>query len=108
MESASTPSVYEPTRPHFSPHRKAKAKRPNLRKLVSSDISHVAFASVLLGENPSEEVDDYDNYYYYYYYYYYEFIARNDGFWRAPEIDFRYETKARKVMVDFKFDALYS
>ena len=38
---------------------------------------------------------------------YYEFIARNDGFWRAPEIDFRYETNARKVMVDFKFDALY-
>ena len=32
--------------------------------LVSSGISHVAFASVLLGENPSEEVDDYDNYYY--------------------------------------------
>ena len=32
-------------------------------KLVSSGISHVAFASVLLGENPSEEVDDYDNYY---------------------------------------------
>ena len=25
----------------------------------------------------------------------------------VPEIDFRYETKARKVMVDFKFDALY-
>ena len=38
---------------------------------------------------------------------YYEQIARNDGFSRAPEIDFRYETKARKVMVDFKFDALY-
>ena len=29
-------------------------------------------------------------------------------FSRAPEIDFRYEIKARKVMVDFKFDALYS
>ena len=43
-----------------------------------------------------------------YYYYHYEFIARNDGFWRAPVIDFRYETKARKVMVDFKFDVLYS
>ena len=28
-------------------------------------------------------------------------------FLRAPEVDFRYETKARKVMVDFKFDALY-
>ena len=36
-----------------------------------------------------------------------EFIARNKGFWRAPEIDFRYEAKARKVMVDFKFNALY-
>ena len=67
MASTSTPSVIEPTRPYFSPHRKAKAKRPNRRKLVSSDISHVALASVLLGENPSEEVDDYDNYYYYYY-----------------------------------------
>ena len=33
-----------------------------------------------------------------------EFIARNDGFRQAPEIDFRYETKARKVMVDFKFE----
>ena len=33
-------------------------------------------------------------------------IARNDGFSRVPEIDFRYETKARKVMVDFKFYAL--
>ena len=44
---------------HFSPHRKAKAKRPNLLAL-----SHVAFASVLLGEKPSEEVDDFDNYYY--------------------------------------------
>ena len=68
MASTSTTAVIEPTRPYFSPHRKAKAKKPNRRKiLVSSDISHVALASVLLGENPSEEVDDYDNYYYYYY-----------------------------------------
>ena len=37
-----------------------------------------------------------------------EDIARNEGFARAPEIDFRYETKARKMIVDFKFDALYS
>ena len=35
-------------------------------------------------------------------------IARNDSFSRVPEIDFRYEIKARKVMVDFKFYALYS
>ena len=34
-------------------------------------------------------------------------IAGNDSFWRVLEIDFRYETKARKVMIDFKFDALY-
>ena len=37
----------------------------------------------------------------------YEQITRIYGFRRAPEIDFRYETKARKVMVDLKFDALY-
>ena len=42
------------------------------------------------------------------YYYYHELIARNDGFSRAPEIDFRYETKARKVVVDFKFEAKFS
>ena len=66
MASTSTPSVIEPTRPYFSPHRKAKAKKDqSQKKLVSSDISHVALASVLLGENPAEEVDDYDNYYYY-------------------------------------------
>ena len=43
---------------------KLKQTRPNLRKLVSSGISHVEFASILLGENPSEEVNEYDNYYY--------------------------------------------
>ena len=37
-----------------------------------------------------------------YTYYYYEFFASNDGYFR--ELDFHYETK---VMVDFKFDALY-
>ena len=66
MASTSTPSVIEPTRPYFSPHRKAKAIRTNRKKMVSSDIIRIALASVLLGENPSEEVDDYDNYYYYY------------------------------------------
>ena len=34
-------------------------------------------------------------------------IARKDNFSRAPECNFRYETKARKVKVYFKFDALY-
>ena len=38
---------------------KLKPKGPISEKLVSSDISQVAFASVLLGENPSEEVDDF-------------------------------------------------
>ena len=46
-----------------------KPKGPIAEKLESSDISNVALASVILGENLSEEVDDYDNYYYYYYYY---------------------------------------
>ena len=43
---------------------KLKPKGPIAEKLVSSDISHIAPASVLLRENPSEEVDDYDNYNY--------------------------------------------
>ena len=43
---------------------KLKLKGPIAEKLESSDISNVALASVILGENPSEEVDDYDNYYY--------------------------------------------
>ena len=30
-----------------------------------------------------------------------------DCFWRVPDMDFCYETNATKVMVDFKFDALY-
>ena len=47
---------------------KLKPKGLIAEKLVSSDISHVELASVLLGENPSEEVDDYVNYYYNYYY----------------------------------------
>ena len=50
--------------PHFVHTEKLKSKGQISEKLVSSGISHVAFASVLLGENPSEEVDDYDNYYY--------------------------------------------
>ena len=29
-------------------------------------------------------------------------IPRIDGFSRVPEMDFRYETKARKVMVDIQ------
>ena len=43
---------------------KLKPKGPISENLVSGDISQVAFASVLLRENPSEEIDDYDNYYY--------------------------------------------
>ena len=46
--------------PHFSPHSKAKANDKS-RRMVSSGISDVAFASVYT-EKP-EEVDDYDNYY---------------------------------------------
>ena len=63
MASASTPSVYDDQQGLILVHtEKLKPKGPISEKLVSSDISHIAFASVLLGENPSEEVDDYDNY----------------------------------------------
>ena len=33
-------------------------------------------------------------------------LSRNDGFSRAPDIDFRYEIEARKAIVYFKLDAL--
>ena len=72
MASTSTPAVMSQQGLILVHTEKLKPQGPIAEKLVSSDISHVALASVLLGENPSEEVDDYDNYYYYYYYYYYE------------------------------------
>ena len=83
-----------------SPHSKAKSISG---KLVTSGISDVAIVSVhsektrlkkmimiiiIISMNKSQ--------------------LRIDGFWRVPEIDFRCELKARKVMVDFKFDALYN
>ena len=89
--------------PHFSSHSKLKSmiKAHSSGRLVSSGISDVVIASV-----------------------YYEktclkklmmkllllllWINRKKRWFLAvPKTDFRYETKARKVMVDFKFDALY-
>ena len=67
--------------------------------MISSGISDVAIASVYSKKTRLKKVIMIIIYY--------EFIARNDGFWQAPDFDFRFETKARKVMVDFKFDALY-
>ena len=64
MASASTPSVMSQQGLILVHTEKLKPKGPISEKLVSSDINHKAVASVLLGENPSEEVDDYDNYYY--------------------------------------------
>ena len=65
--------------------------------MISSGISDVAIASVHSEKTRLKNLIMN----------YYESIARNDGFWRVPENDFCYQTKARKVMVDFKFDALY-
>ena len=59
-------------------------------RIISSGISDVAITSVYSEKTCLKKM-----------------IMTIDDFWRAPEIDFRYETKARKVMVDFKFDALY-
>ena len=36
-----------------------------------------------------------------------EKFAKNYGLSWSPKTDFCYETKARKVMADFNFDALY-
>ena len=60
MASASTPSGMCQQGLILVHTEKLKPKAPIAEKLVSSDISHVALASVLLRENPSEEVDDYD------------------------------------------------
>ena len=90
--------------PQFSPHSNAKAKiKAQISgRMLSSSTSDVAFASVysektrmkkclimiiMIIMNKSQET------------------TVSGG--RAPQIDFHYETKARKVMVDFKFDALY-
>ena len=62
-------------------------------KIVSSGISDVAIASVHSDKTRLKKLVI--------------IIARKDGFLWAPKINFRYETKSRKVMVDFKFDALY-
>ena len=86
--------------PHCSPQSTAKTKdkNTNLRKMICNGMyKRCSVRFSILGENPSEEVVVYDNYYY-------EFI---DGFWRELDFDFSYETEARKVMVDFKIDALY-
>ena len=88
-------------RPHFRTHSNAKAnyKSTNLRKLVTNAISDVAITSVHSEKNRLKKMIMIKNFF--------EYIARNDVFLRVPEIDFRYETKVRNVMVDFKFDALY-
>ena len=64
MASANTLSVMSQQGLMLVHTEKLKPKGPISEKLVYSDISHVVLASVLLGENPSEKVDDYDNYYY--------------------------------------------
>ena len=87
--------------PHFSPHSKAKAdyKSTNLRKIGNySGISDIAFASVYSEKTRQKKlimIIIIMN------------LSPDNGFWRVLEIDFRYETKASKVMVHFKFDALY-
>ena len=72
MVSVSTPLVNEPT--HFSSHSKAIAnyKRTNLRKLLTSDISDVATASVHSEKTCMKKLIMII--------YYYEQIASKDGF----------------------------
>ena len=104
MASAKNNQLFSSQGPHFSPRSTAKTNNKSSGRKASIGISDVVTISVY-SEKTRMKVDDDENDNCYYYY---ESIARNDGFSRAPEIDFRYETKARKVMIDFKFDALYS
>ena len=64
MASASPPSVMSQQGLILVHTEKLKPKGPISEKLVSSNISHVALASVLATwrKHPSEEVDDYDNF----------------------------------------------
>ena len=103
MESASTPYANKQARDVILVH--TVQLKPMIRaqisgRVICNGINDVVIVLDFFEKKKSEEVD-YD------YYYYYEFIVRNDGLWWAPRIDFRYETEARKVIVDFKFDALY-
>ena len=86
--------------PHFIPQVKIKPfiKAQISGKLVTNGISDVAIASVHSEKTRLKMIMIITSV---------KKIARNDGYWRVPEIDFCYETEARKVMVDFKFDALY-
>ena len=108
MASASTPSANEPAKDLILVHTvqlKQQIKAPISGRMVSSCISDVASASlnsektrlkkfmmmkliifIIIIMNESQEMT---------------------VFGGRMKIDFRYETKARKVMVDFKFDALY-
>ena len=63
MVSASTPSANEPSKDLILVHTvqlNQMIKAPISRRIASGGISDIALASV---QNPSEEVDDYDNYY---------------------------------------------
>ena len=121
MASASTPSVMSQQGLILVHTEMLKPKGSISEKLVSSDISHIALASVLLGENPSEEVDDYwplilsgsqflapvKNHQFL------RFIHNNNNNnYHNPLLRpgnrklIPYSRTFRKVMVDFKFDAL--
>ena len=87
--------------PHFSPQSKSKVnyKSTNLRKMVTGGISDVAIASVHSEKTRLKEliriIIIIMN------------LSQETKVVTGPEIDFRNETEARKVMVDFKFDTLY-
>ena len=97
--------LWSQQQPHFSPHGTAKTNNRAFfsGNLVSSGISDAVIASV-----HSEKIR------------LKKLIkmmmmmmmiimnrCKKRLFSRVPEIDFHHETEARKVMVDFKFDALY-
>ena len=102
MVSASTPSANEQVKNVVLVHTvqlKPMIKAQISGRMISSGISDVAIALVYFEKTCLKKLIM-------------VIIIMNLSqemmlFWRVPEMDFRYETEARKVMIDFKFDALY-
>ena len=100
MASASTPSANEPAKDLILVHTvqvKPIIKAQISGKMASNGISDVAIVSVHSEKSYLKKLTMI-------------IIIRinyKKRLFFSPEIDFRYETEARKVMVDFKFDILY-
>ena len=104
MASASTQSANEPVKDFILVHTvqlKPMIKAQISGRMVSSGISDVALFS-----SEKNHLKKLMMMYYYYYYHYYYCCEEITVFSGRQKLTSANETEARKVMVDFKFDAL--